>query len=327
MRALRFHRFGDLDALHVEEIPTRHAATEEVVVRIQAASVNPSDVKNVQGKMEGTTLPRVPGRDFSGIVIEGPDELIGQEVWGAGGDIGFTRDGSHAEAIVAPAGGVRPKPANLSFEEAAAVGVNFVTAYLGLIQATGVKSDDTVLVTGARGGVGSAVVQLAAWKGARVFSLDRQPAASPVRGVSRDFSGSTEADYAKVVEEVLKATEGRGVDVVFDTVGGPLFEPGLRMLGQLGRQVNITSTGTRRVSFDLVDFYHKRLSLFGADSRPFDTVACAAILEQLAPAFENGSLAGPQVQHHFSLDRLIEAYRAIDQNSLRGKAVLSFSLR
>ncbi len=280
-------------------------------------------MKNVQGKMEGTTLPRVPGRDFSGVVIEGPDGMKGQEVWGVGGDLGFTRDGSHAEMIaVAPVDGVRPKPQNLSFESAAAVGVNFVTAYLGLIQAARVSPEDTVLVTGAQGGVGSAVVQLAAWKGAQVFSLDRQPATALARGVVRDFLGSTDADYANVVTQVLEATDGRGVNIAFDTVGGPLFEPCLRMLARGGRQVNISSTGTRRVSFDLLDFYHKQLSLFGVDSRALDTVASAAILEQLAPLFENGLLLGPNVQHRFPLDQLADAYLAVDQNRLRGKAVL-----
>src|SRR5579863_9966741 len=102
MRALRFHRFGDLSELKIEELPDPHRQSAEVVVKIKAASLNPSDVKNVQGKMEGTTLPRVPGRDFAGIVIEGPESLQGQEVYGAGGDIGFTRDGSHAEMLVVP---------------------------------------------------------------------------------------------------------------------------------------------------------------------------------------------------------------------------------
>jgi NADPH2:quinone reductase len=323
MRALRFHRFGDLSALNVEDLPAPYAEAGEVVVRVKAASVNPSDVKNVLGKMEGTTIPRVPGRDFSGTIVDGPQSLLGREVWGVGGDIGFTRDGSHAEMMVVPVDGVRAKPKNLSFEEAAAVGVNFLTAYLGLIQAAQVKPGDTVLVSGARGGVGSAVVQLAAWKSARVFALDRQAAPSRARGVVREFIGSTDADYQRVVAEVLSATHGQGVDVVFDTVGGALFEPCLRTLGQLGRQVNISSTGSRRVSFDLLDFYHKRLSLFGVDTRALDTVASAAILEQLAPQFEKGSLSAPDIQHRFPLDKLVEAYRAIEQNTLRGKAVLT----
>jgi NADPH:quinone reductase-like Zn-dependent oxidoreductase len=323
MRALRFHKFGDLSALRVEEMPAAHADTGEVVVQIKAASLNPSDVKNVLGKMEGTTLPRVPGRDFAGVVIEGPERLQGVEVYGAGGDIGFTRDGSHAEMIVVPEGGVIAKPKSLSFEEAAAVGVNFLTAYIGLIQTARVNAGETVLVTGARGGVGSAVVQLAAWKGARVFTLDRQPSGSPVRGVAREFTGSTEEDYARVVTEVIDATGGHGVDIVYDAVGGPLFEPSLQMLGRLGRQVVITSTGPRRVSFDLINFYHRQLALFGVDSRALDTVASAAILKQLAPAFDDGSFLAPHVAHRFALDGLVGAYQAVDNNTLKGKAVLA----
>jgi len=124
------------------------------------------------------------------------------------------------------------------------------------------------------------------------------------------------------VEEVREATEGHGVDLVFDTVGGPLFEPSLKMLGKLGRQVNISSTGSRRVTFDLLDFYRRGLSLFGVDTRALDTVACAAILEQLTPAFEQGHLAGPHIQHRLPLDSLSQAYAAIEENTLRGKAVL-----
>jgi NADPH2:quinone reductase len=324
LRALRFHLLGDLSALQVEDLLTPHLAAGEVLVKIKAASLNPSDVKNVQGKMEGTTLPRTPGRDFAGIVVDGPAQLVGQEVWGAGGDIGFTRDGAHAEFIAVPVDSVRPKPRKLSFEEAAAVGVNFVTAFLGLVQRARVQSGEVVLVTGARGGVGSAVTQLAAWKGARVLALDRQATPHPARGVWRQYFGSTDADYARIVGEVAEATQGKGVDVVFDTVGGPLFEPCLRTLGQLGRQVNITSTGTRKVTFDLVDFYHRRISLFGIDSRSLDTVASAAILEQLAPAFENGSLVAPSVRHRVTIGGIVAAYRGVDEGTLRGKAVLVF---
>jgi NADPH:quinone reductase len=82
--------------------------------------------------MSVTTLQRTPGRDFAGVVVEGPSNLVGTEVWGSGGDIGFTRDGSHAEFLVIPAVAVSAKPGNLSFEEAACVGVNFLTAYEGL---------------------------------------------------------------------------------------------------------------------------------------------------------------------------------------------------
>src|SRR5271167_788426 len=119
MKALRFSEFGDLTNLKLEEVPAPSLAANEVLVQVRAASINPSDVKNVQGKMEGATLPRIPGRDFAGVVVEGPSNLNGTEIWGTGGDVGFTRDGSHAEFIAIPAAAALPKPPNLSFEEAA----------------------------------------------------------------------------------------------------------------------------------------------------------------------------------------------------------------
>ena len=103
-----------------------------------AASINPSDVKNVAGAMKQTTLPRIPGRDFAGVVSAGPAEWIGAEVWGTGGDVGFTRDGTHAELIAAPTASLRRKPATLSFDEAASVGVNYMAAWFG-VEATGLR--------------------------------------------------------------------------------------------------------------------------------------------------------------------------------------------
>jgi hypothetical protein len=92
--------------------------------------VNPSDVKNVEGQMEGTVLPRVPGRDFSGVVEAGPPDWIGAEVWGTGGDAGFILDGSHAEAIAIPEAALARKPSRLDHAQAASVGVTFVVGWL-----------------------------------------------------------------------------------------------------------------------------------------------------------------------------------------------------
>src|SRR6266581_6005984 len=135
MRALRFDRFGPPSQLQVQEIGRPHPQRGEVVVQVHAAGVNPSDVKNVAGIMEGTTLPRTPGRDFAGVVTEGPAELLGTKVWGTGGDIGFTRDGSHAQYLLLPREAVRPKPASLSLLEAGSIGLTYVTAWLAIIDA------------------------------------------------------------------------------------------------------------------------------------------------------------------------------------------------
>ena len=133
----------------------------QVLVEVKAAGVNPSDVKAALGFMPHAIWPRVPGRDFAGIVRQGPTHLVGTEVWGGGGELGITQDGTHARWLVLPQAAVRAKPGNLSFEEAGSVGVPFITAFEGLAQAGGVQPWDNVMVCGANGKVGQAVIQLA----------------------------------------------------------------------------------------------------------------------------------------------------------------------
>ena len=145
MKALRFHEFGSFAKLKLETLPDPKPQHGEVVVQVRAASLNPSDAKNVLGRMEGTTLPRTPGRDFAGVVVNGPQEMLGNEVWGTGGDLGFTRDGSYAERLVVPAAGVSLKPKSLSFEEASVIGTNFVTAWAGLIETARFQPGETLL--------------------------------------------------------------------------------------------------------------------------------------------------------------------------------------
>jgi len=174
MKALRFSSFGDVSVLHVEELPTPVPRVDEVLVQVHAASINPSDVKNVQGKMAGTTLPRTPGQDFAGVVTAGDQQMLGKEVWGTGGDIGFTKDGSHSEYIVIPKRCVRLKPTSLSMVEAASVGRNYVAAFYGLIEKAKLREGETVLVTGASGGVGSSVAKIAKSRKARVITVDRK---------------------------------------------------------------------------------------------------------------------------------------------------------
>jgi NADPH2:quinone reductase len=319
VKALRFERFGDPSVLEVADLPRPVARPGEIVVAIRAASINPSDVKNVAGKMEGTTLPRTPGRDFAGIVVDGPPDMLGTEVWGAGGDIGFTRDGSHAEYIAVPADGVARKPAALSFLEAAACGVNFVTAFAGVATAAHLEAGETILVTGASGGVGSSVVQLARWMGARSIGVDRTVRADAPPALTADVALGLGDD---ILAAVRRATDGRGADVVYDTVGASLFETNLSALAAGGRYVIISSVGERRASLDILDFYHKSLTLTGVDTRTLDTRACARILERLRPGFESGALHAPAVAATFDISRAKEAYQAA-QAGAAGKIMLT----
>jgi NADPH:quinone reductase-like Zn-dependent oxidoreductase len=185
-----------------------------------------------------------------------------------------------------------------------------------------------VLATGAAGGVGSAVTQIAKWKGGKTIGVDRNPISAQRQkdaGIDLYVLSDAADNYKSMVDGARQASGGKGVNVAFDCVGGPLFEPSLRTLGTQGRQLNITSVGDRRVSFDLLDFYHRRLSLFGVDSRAYDTVACAAILEQLTPGFESGALKPIPIAQRFTLNQAAQAFTQVNDGSLRGKAVFVFS--
>src|SRR5436305_15243904 len=122
MKAIRIEAFGDVGGLRAVELPDPAVTPGTALVRVEAASINPSDVKNVQGAMAQTTLPRIPRRDYAGVVETGPAEWISVEVWGTGGDVGFTRDGTHAQKVAVPAVRLRRKPARLRLDDAASIG-------------------------------------------------------------------------------------------------------------------------------------------------------------------------------------------------------------
>ena len=179
MRALRFHQTGSLDELRLEEVPTPVPRADEVLVQVKAAAINPSDIKNVQGKMHENTVPRIPGRDFAGVVVGGARKFTGQSVFGSGGNLGFGRDGSHAEFVVVPANAVTPLPENLSFEQAAGIGVAYMTAWAALVNAARIQPGETALILGTTGAVGSAAARIAHSLGGRVIGTVRKASEIP----------------------------------------------------------------------------------------------------------------------------------------------------
>jgi NADPH:quinone reductase len=319
MKALHIKAFGDIGGLLVVEVPDPTPAPGIAIVRVESASINPSDVKNVQGAMHQTTLPRIPGRDFSGVVESGPPEWVGAKVWGTGGDVGFTRDGSHAERISVPVASLARKPERLSFDEAASIGVTFLAAWCGLLEAAVLKSGETLAVIGAGGGVGGAAAQIAKHLGARVVGVDkREPhPEAPIRGVAEKLI----IDAPDVASAIREATHGRGADVVFDTVGGALFRSALGALALRGRLVEITSTGGREVTFDLVDFYHNESSLFGVDTLKRDLVASSKVLAGLTEGFESGAYRAAPIAAAYPLVDAVRAYRLVGDGAL-GRIVL-----
>jgi NADPH:quinone reductase len=322
MKAIQFTTFGTPDVLEFVDLPTPQPAAGHALVQVKSASVNPSDVKNVSGHFDHTVPPRVPGRDFSGVVVAGPDEWIGAEVWGTGGDIGFTRDGTHAEFIEIPVAALAKKPASLTHAQAASIGVNFVVGWLGTVDYAQLAAGETIAVIGVSGGVGGAVTQIAKARGARVIGIGREePDADSPAARLIDAFVPMDADTARRVREL---TGGAGADVVYDAVGGVAFELALSLVKRRGRVVEISATGKRRVEFDLIDFYHNETQLLGADSAKLGVADAAPIMRALAEAFDAGRFAAPVVAAHYPLERAKDAYAAVAAGT-RGRVVIDMA--
>jgi NADPH2:quinone reductase len=314
MRAARFSTYGPPTALSVETVRRPDLQAGEALVEVAASAINPSDVKFVSGVFS-PTLPRTPGRDFAGTVVTGSDRWRGKSVWGNGAGFGINRDGSHAQFVALPEDWLSEMPANLSMDEAAAVGVPFVTAWTALVAAGEIRAGETVLITGASGAVGRAATQIAHWRKARVIGADIVELPDSGADV---FVNTKSKDLPTMVAAL---TGNLGVTLVLDAVGGPVFEPAMKSMGLDGRHVVITSVGSRRVEFDLMDFYHKRQRLIGVDTAKLTGVEIASILDQLRPGFESGALQAPPVKA-WPLDDVVTAYEAVAAGDAAAKHVL-----
>jgi NADPH:quinone reductase len=320
MRALKFYQTGSLDDLHVEEVTVPIPAANEVLVEVKAAAINPSDIKNVQGKMHETTVPRIPGRDFAGVIVKGPDALLGQSVFGSGGNLGFGRDGSHAQYLAAPVTAVLRLPMSVSFEQAAGMGVAYITAWVAMVNAAQVQARETALILGTAGAVGSAAARIAHEAGARVIGTARKASEIPAASALPvdDWIDLGSVDLATGARAL---TNGRGADIVFDVVGGTMFEQCLAALAWRGRQVAISSSPEPRVSFNLVNFYHNESRLLGVDSLKLSFEETAEILRRLTPGIEAGTFPPPAVQT-FPLEEGPRVYRDIAESRIKTKPIL-----
>jgi NADPH2:quinone reductase len=259
----------------------------EAVVAIEAAGVNPSDVKAATGLMPYAVFPRTPGRDFSGRVIDGPGEWIGKAVFGTSGDLGIRRDGTHATHLVVEAAALVEKPNSISMEEAAGIGVPFVTAIEGFRRSGISKPGESVLIMGVNGKVGQAAAQLATWHGAQVIGVVRKDEAyeghanAPIEIIN---SATTD-----VADRVRELTNGKGADIVFNTVGDPYFDDAHLSLAKAGRQILIAAVH-KVVKFNILEFYRGRHTYVGIDTLAFSSVESAEVLRSVMPGFAGGFL-------------------------------------
>jgi len=270
----------------IERRPLSRAANG-LLIEVKAAAVNPSDVKAATGLMAYAVFPRTPGRDYAGIVIDGPADWIGREVFGSSGDIGIRRDGTHATHLAIEPDAVVEKPRNLSWEEAAGIGVPFVTAMEGFRRAGMPKKGETVLVMGVNGKVGQSAVQIASWNGARVIGVVRK--GEPYEGHTNSEVEVIDASATDVATRVRELTDGKGADIVFNTVGDPYFQAAHQSLAVRGRQILIAAINPI-VQFNILEFYRGQHSYVGIDTLGLSSTATGAVLKELVPGFASGHL-------------------------------------
>ena len=262
-------------------------AGNQLLIEVKAAAVNPSDVKAATGLMPYAVFPRTSGRDYAGVVIDGPEGWIGREVFGSSGDLGIRRDGTHATHLAVEHDAVVEKPKSLSWEEAAGIGVPFVTAMEGLRRAGMPKSGETVLVMGVNGKVGQAATQIATWHGARVIGVVRKN--ERYEGHANSTVEMIDASAGDVATRVREITANKGADIVFNTVGSPYFDAAHKSLALRGRQILI-ATIERTVPFNILEFYRGQHTYVGIDTLGLSSVATGAVLRELGPGFAGGHL-------------------------------------
>ena len=243
MKAIVLTSFGGPESFELRDVPKPVPGVGQVLVKVHATSISPLDFQVRRGDYPDLVpLPAITGHDVSGVVEEvGPGVTSfspGDEVWYTPQI--FDGAGSYAEYHVAAEGIIGKKPASLSHLEAASLSLVGGTAWEALVVRAGLRVGESILIHGGAGGVGHVAIQLAKAIGARVFTTVRESNVEFVRGLGADVM----IDYEKedYVDAVMRETGGRGVDVVFDTIGGNTLSRSPDALAQLGRVVSIVDT-------------------------------------------------------------------------------------
>ena len=281
------------------------------LIEVKSAAINPSDVKAAMGLMPQAVFPRTPGRDFAGVVIEGPAEWLGKEIFGSAGDVGITRDGSHASYLSLPVSALYERPMNISIEEAGAIGVPFVTAYQGYLRSGLPQAGMTVVVMGANGKVGQAAVQIASMLGAQVIAVQRHH--SQLEGYSCapvSVINASNLSPDELAARIRDLSGQKGGNIIYNTVGSPYFEAANNSLAKGGVQIFI-ATQDRAIPFDIFAFYRGMHTYVGIDTLAMDCADSGKLLHTLKPAFESGKLKPFSVDQVFTLEQAKEAYRLV----------------
>ena len=328
MKAVVISEHGSFDKLVLQQIDAPEPAPDEVRVRVKAAAVNHLDTWVRRG-VPGFEfpLPMIPGCDGAGVVdavgsvARGVE--VGQEVIlspGIGhpmdrdyGILGETRNGTCAEYIVVGRDGVLPKPETISWEEAAAFSLTFLTAWGLLVRRARIRPGEWVLVHAAGSGVGVAAIQIAKLFGCRVVAT---ASTQEKRKRARELGVDEALPYENFAVEARRVTGKVGVDVVLDHVGPDTWEGSVAALRKGGRLVTCGGTSGHEITFDVRHLFFKSLSFLGS------TMGTLEELRTVLGHVREGRLR-PVIDSTFPLERIQDAHRRIAERAVFGKVVVT----
>ena len=328
MRAVMVTAKGDPSVLDARSIDAPEISGDnQVLVRIAAAGVNPIDTKVRAGNLFGAEFPFIPGCDASGTVVETGSAVTGfkpgDSVWYCQGGLGLAQ-GNYAEFNVLEEWQLQHKPQSIDFVEAAAAPLVLITAWESLFTQAKLQAGETVLIHAGAGGVGHVAIQLAKWRGARVITT---VSSAQKAAFAHEIGADVTIDYTteELPQRIAELTDGRGCDVVYDTVGPAVFQASIPLTAHYGRLVTLINPAgidwsEARIR-NLAVHFTLMLAPWVRNLRDH-WLRQGDILKQCAQLFDSGHLR-INVQQMLPLQQAAEAHRIIEQGHASGKIVLT----
>ena len=323
MKAVLCESFGPAENLTLADIEAPQLLPGHVIVEIRACALNFPDVLMIEGKYQSLPpFPFTPGGEFAGVVSEVADDVknwqLGDEVFGACGH------GAMAEHICVSAKSLRAKPQSMGFAQASGISTTYGTSYYALKQRANLQAGETLLVLGAAGGVGLAAVELGKAMGARVIAA----ASSPEKlQIARQAGADNLIDYSdgELKEKVKTLTEGKGADVIYDPVGGPMFDQCMRCINWGGRVLIVGFVGgdIPKVPTNLILLKSCQVVgvFYGAFSGRFPAENQQNFVE-IIDMFSKGNLKA-LVGGEYALDDYVNALNCLSKRRAVGKIVVN----
>lgn len=322
MKVIQYDQPGEADVLYVTEIDPLTCLANEVLIQVKASGINRPDIFQRRGNYNAPpgTVQNIPGLEVSGIIVAMGDRVEG---WKIGDEVcALLSGGGYSSFVCVDAGLCMPKPSNLSFVEAAALPETVLTVWHNVFQRGRLLSDESILIHGGSGGIGTTAIQLARLFAQAVYVT----AGSEERcKMCLDLGAALAINYREDdFENVLQSLD---VHVIVDIIGGEYFEKNLRLLEPEGRLIYLNAMKGSKVTLDIMRVMSKRLTISGSTLRSrdleFKRSLCSDVVKAVWPKIQNGEFL-PVIDGVFSFEEVVDAHQYMERGKHFGKIVLTW---